>query len=120
MTEEQLKELLLSKLGALEKLTEERFDSNKVALKIQAAEYERRLDFLNGEAERLRQMQSTYLPREVYEVKVDDLMNKINNNSKILSQSAGRTEGISIAQATIFAIILFLISVASLIIAFLK
>ena len=37
------------------------------AVKLQAAEYHRRLDDLNHEAERLKSMQGTYLPRELYE-----------------------------------------------------
>lgn len=37
------------------------------ALEIQTKELARRLDDLNHEADRLRNMQSTYLPREVWE-----------------------------------------------------
>jgi len=37
------------------------------ALLVADAEFHRRLDELNGEAERLKNMQATYLPREIYE-----------------------------------------------------
>lgn len=37
------------------------------ALRLQAKEYKRRLSDLNGEAERLRNIQATYIPREVFE-----------------------------------------------------
>jgi len=37
------------------------------ALQLQAKEYERRLEALNGEAGRLREMQNTYIPREVFD-----------------------------------------------------
>lgn len=50
------------------------------ALELQAREYQRRLDALNVEAERLRNVQSSYLPREVFdvshaltEIKIDSL-----------------------------------------------
>ena len=48
-------------------LVKEKFKSINVALKLQAKEYERRLNALNGEAERLRNIQTNYIPREVYD-----------------------------------------------------
>lgn len=60
-------QVLEAKLDALERLVDEKFKASREALQIQANEYERRLSALNGEASRLREMQSTYLPREVYE-----------------------------------------------------
>jgi len=62
---------------------EERLEGAKEALSLQALEYQRRLDALNGEAERLRQMQSTYLPRESYEIAHRELVNKIEIVQKI-------------------------------------
>jgi hypothetical protein len=47
------------------------------ALKIGAAEYERRLELLNGEAERLRKMQETYLPRELFETMIKGVIGAI-------------------------------------------
>jgi hypothetical protein len=46
------------------------------ARKLQAKEYKRRLKELNGEAARLRSMQETYAPREVYEAKVKEIEEK--------------------------------------------
>ena len=62
-----LRELLEHRLCALEKLFSERIEHRDIALKLSADEYHRRLDMLNGEADRLHQMQLTYLPRETYE-----------------------------------------------------
>ena len=39
------------------------------ALRLQAKEYERRLDGLNGEADRLKAMQATYVPADIYGVR---------------------------------------------------
>ena len=47
MTEDSLKELLMLRICALEKLTNERFDAQEKALTLQAVEYGRRLDSLN-------------------------------------------------------------------------
>jgi hypothetical protein len=62
-----VKELLEAKVQALERLLMTRLDAQDRALGLQAKEYSRRLDLLNGEAERLRQMQMTYVSRELYE-----------------------------------------------------
>ena len=58
-----VKELMEAKLHALRT----RMDGQDRALDLQSKEYARRLDLLNGEADRLRQMQMTYVPRELYE-----------------------------------------------------
>jgi cell division septum initiation protein DivIVA len=68
---------LISRIAVLEtkhKELSERFRleliSQERALKIQTRELERRLEALNGEADRLRSMQATYIPREVYDIKM--------------------------------------------------
>jgi len=62
-----LAQLMDTKLEALERFLTSRMDGQDRALSLQAAEYERRLKILNGEADRLRQMQATYVPRELYD-----------------------------------------------------
>jgi len=59
--------LMDTRIDALEKLFNTRLEAQDSARELQATEYARRLDILNGEAERLRQMQATYVPRELYE-----------------------------------------------------
>ena len=78
-----LKDFLIQRIDLLEKLEDERFEKTNTALELQAKEYERRLNSLNGEAERLRYMQSTYMPREVYESKHNELTTKIEGVQKI-------------------------------------
>jgi hypothetical protein len=63
-------EVLEARLEALERLIDERHLNNKEALDLNAKEMARRLDILNGEAGRLREMQATYVPREIYEASV--------------------------------------------------
>lgn len=55
------------------------------ALSLQAKEYKRRLNDLNGEASRLRNIQSTYVPREVFENSLKSVSDKTEASTKILS-----------------------------------
>jgi len=66
-----------------------KIESNEKALELQAKEYERRLENLNHEAERLRSMASTYLPRELYEAKNKEIEIKIESLQKIVSIGIG-------------------------------
>lgn len=65
--------MLRAELEAERTLGAERRRHYKDALELQATEYERRLSALNHEAEQLRRMQATYLPREVYEAEAREL-----------------------------------------------
>ena len=73
----------------LREIVDIKFEENEKALKIQAQEYERRLEALNGEAERLRQMQTTYLPRELYSIEHKELVKKIDNLQMIVYVGMG-------------------------------
>jgi hypothetical protein len=53
------------RLDELEKRIALQFSARDTAVILNAAEMSRRLDLLNGEAARLRQMQETYYPREM-------------------------------------------------------
>jgi DNA repair exonuclease SbcCD ATPase subunit len=66
------------------RVLEERLAWENEAKALQAREYERRLEALNGEAERLRSMQSTYLPREVYAVEYKSLADKVDSLSRLV------------------------------------
>ena len=79
-----LKELLTQRIDLLEKLEDERFHNINVAITLQSKETERRLGLLNGEADRLKRMQATYLPREVYESNHQLLENKIDTINKFI------------------------------------
>ena len=62
-----VEELLNQKIHSLEQVINTRLNAGDKALELQHKEYERRLDALNGEAERLHQMQLSYVNKEVYE-----------------------------------------------------
>lgn len=68
----------------LKEIMDLKFQNADIALKLQAKETERRLDNLNGEAERLRNIQATYLPREVYEANQKELNSKLESLSRIV------------------------------------
>lgn len=61
----------------LKELMNERFLSSDKALDLHSKEVERRLTLLNGEAGRLKEMQSTYLPREIHDANLKELGSKI-------------------------------------------
>ncbi len=106
-----LEKLLMTKIGALEKITEERFASHAMALKIQAAEYERRLDALNGEAARLR---------EVYESNHREIYKKVEGLITREGKAEGRSEGKTAAWLILVVIINFFISAIGIIMAAVK
>jgi len=62
-----LKEHLETKIECVRELIASESKSSEKALHIQALEYERRLDGLNHEAERLKQLAVTHVARETYE-----------------------------------------------------
>jgi hypothetical protein len=62
-----VKEYLEAIINHNQKYNDERTSYAEKALRLQAEEYGRRLDALNHEAAQLKQMQTTYLPRETYE-----------------------------------------------------
>lgn len=88
-------EVLEAKLKALEKHVCFKFSAAEKALAIQSQEYERRLENLNHEAERLHVMQATYLPREVYEKSNDYLCEKVASLTKSRDEGTGKQYAIS-------------------------
>jgi len=68
---------------------QEKMDAHDRALVLAADEFRRRLDELNGESERLRQMQATYLPREYYEMKHGALETRVDVTEGVEVQTKG-------------------------------
>ena len=66
----------------LREVFELRVKTAETALELQAKEYERRLDALNKEAERLREIQACYLPRDTCEVQYKNISDKIDYMQK--------------------------------------
>lgn len=86
-------------------LVDEKFASIRVenaavseALRLQHEEYKRRLHDLNGEAQRLRDIQATYVPRESYESYVKEaeakaaaLLARVDETREALEKATGET-----------------------------
>ena len=86
---QHLREIMQLQLGAVEK-----------ARTLQAEEYERRLALLNHEAAQLKDMQATYVPREVFEgtinainVKVDDATRNVQVQATLSNAKSKLTPG---------------------------
>lgn len=80
----------IEKIDHTEELNNERFDTAAQALKIQAREYERRLDALNGEATRLRELEATYVSKEFYEAHHEGIHTEIKDLKEKIDKQAGR------------------------------
>ncbi len=75
------------------------------ARELQAIEYSRRLEILNGEASRLRDIQATYVPRELYEQRHDEIGKAITELRRYRDTNLGRQAVI----ATIIPVIISLL-----------
>ena len=105
-----LKELLIQKIESVEKLNDERFVNQEKALTLQTAELARRLDFLNGEAERLRIMQMTYLPRETYDINHSDLNKRTTELEAYRERSIGQQAVIASVISVAIGVLMLLLS----------
>ncbi len=76
------KKYLEEKFSSIQKIEKLRAAS----LKLQAKEYKRRLNDLNGEAKRLLSMQTTYIPREVYENSLKSVLDKTEAAARSLAE----------------------------------
>lgn len=89
----------------VEEQTELKFDATAKALLIDTKEMARRLDFLNGEAERLRQMQATYLPREVYDENRREIMKCLSDLEGFKNNALGRQSVITVVVSAIVSLV---------------
>jgi hypothetical protein len=88
----------------IEEQTNLKFESQNKALLIETKEIARRLEILNGEAERLRSMQETYLPREVYETEHRELRKKVDGIEEYKNNALGRQAITTIAVSAIISL----------------
>ena len=91
-----LETLLQEKIQANRERTNEKFEAAQEALNIQTNEIARRLSDLNGEAGRLREIQSRYIPREVFDARFDELSKSIRNVENFQNNLTGRIAAIGI------------------------
>ena len=68
----------------LKEILDIKIENAEKALTLQATEYHRRLNDLNGEAKRLREMQASYVSREIYDVQHSELLKKVETNQKLI------------------------------------
>ena len=90
----------------LERRVYERFALLDKALQLQAFEYDRRLEALNGEAGRLAVMQAHYVPREVFEAKIVEL----DKVTRVLQDYRSNLEGRIYGGMAVVGIVITLIS----------
>lgn len=84
------KELFEEKVRHERELRELKEREYEKALELQAAEYDRRLSSLNHEAEQLKKMQATYLPREVGEKDIERIEGELTKLQLWKSNLMGR------------------------------
>jgi hypothetical protein len=101
---QDFKELMAERCRGCNKLNEEKFAALEKALLLQAGEYERRLGLLNGEADRLRRMQETYVSRELYESHHGILEEKVSKLESFRDNLSGRLTVTSVIVAAIVSI----------------
>jgi len=95
MNEPTLRELIELRIDSLRSLVDERVRAQENALALQAREYERRLDHLNGEAERLLRMQSLSVSRELYDTDLANIKSQIADLNEFKATIIGRQTVIS-------------------------
>jgi hypothetical protein len=83
--------------------------ADKEALDLQYGITQKRLSDLNGEAERLRQMQASYVPREVFESKHDEQGRGLRALELWQSNILGRMAMVGIAGGLVSSIITTLV-----------
>jgi hypothetical protein len=69
----------------IEKMMKLQFDSLKDALEIRNLEVNRRLDLLNGEADRLKLMQTTYVQREIWNQQNQDFVRQFGMITDVIN-----------------------------------
>lgn len=78
----------------------------KQAIKLQAKEYERRLQGLNHEAEQLKDMQSTYLPRAEFSITNEEIKKELKTLTAFRDNSTGKNSIISGVVAAVVSILM--------------
>lgn len=104
---------LSQRIDYLERIIDERQEFIKDALKLNATEMHRRLELLNGEAERLRLIQATYLPRELYETTISLMQKTLFDIQTAMAHQQGRSQIITIVVSTGISLVVALITIFS-------
>jgi len=87
-------------------------DSVDLARELQAREYERRLDGLNGESDRLKHMQGTYVPRETHAIDIDSIKRDVTTLLLFKENQTGRSSVIAIVVSVAISAAFLLLNIA--------
>jgi hypothetical protein len=101
---------LEGKVGALKAQICTWVDAHSEKHDLEAKEIARRLDILNGEADRLRQMQATYLPRELYDTQCSEFRREIDELRLFRANITGQIVAYSAAIGLALSVITFILS----------
>jgi hypothetical protein len=96
-------------LAVLAERVERKFEALEGAIRLQASEYERRLELLNHEAAQLKSMQETYLQKSLYQSEYKEVLNKIASIQSWKDASSSRIITIAGIAGTICSIIISLL-----------
>lgn len=105
-----LEDLITQRLDHMQQIIDERQAAADNAMELSNAEVQRRLELLNGEAARLREIQATYLPREVYEQGQDQIRKSIRILEDAATYQRGRGQVLSAIVATVVSLAVGLLS----------
>jgi hypothetical protein len=94
-TVQHLREVLNQRIDFLEKLMNERQELNKEALELNSKEISRRLEILNGEAGHLKQIQATYVPREIYDSSINTINSAIHAIQTTMASQQGKSQALA-------------------------
>lgn len=107
--------VLEQRLHGHEKLDDYRFEDLNRALKLQAKEYERRLNELNHENERILAAQNKAVSFERYEVEHRFIIEKLNILQEMGSKQRGEAIGVKSTLFYVISVLALLISIAAII-----
>jgi len=100
----------MNEIDALKELVLEKFHAAAEALTKQAAEYERRLSALNHEAAQLKDMQATYMPRELYNSEMKGIREELKELNAFKNNLIGKLVIVPVLVSIGIGILFFLIN----------
>ena len=111
-----LKELTNFRFCKVDRLQEEREKSSATALQLQAQEYERRLEGLNGEADRINKILQACVNKDLYEAHHQELERRVNKLAEDLSTIQGKASQSSVDRVNTVALVGIAIGAISLLV----
>ena len=110
-----VRKYLKSRIKGLSSRVDSLEESNLRALNLQAAETQRRLDDLNGEAGRITKVLEASIPREVHERDIKELRGLIDGLTKVKDVDKGKSTQTGVIAALILSLLGLLIGAISLV-----